>query len=246
MKPQRNNRQKRALPSGKLLTENQGVVSISRIESQKKSKDRYSLFTDSDFLIGLSAESLLKSGIKKGDKLSSDQLKSLIELEEKNQIRTYLFRLLSRRDHSRFELKNKAQIVYGFNEPQSVWIDEIIANLCEKGYINEESYARKYIIDKSTLSGWGPTKIRSALLQKKIPASLIDSLIPELITEDHKLSTAQTLLLKKKWYFDKFSDQVAKKLKMQAFLVQRGFSYSVIDQAITINFQTLDVSKPDT
>jgi regulatory protein len=221
-------------------------VTIKRIEPQKKSKDRFSLFTEEGFLIGFSADTLIKSGVRKEDQVSRSQMETWVEIEQKEQIRAYLFRLLSRRDHSGFELKQKAQNIYGFTSPESVWIDDIVEGLKAKGYINEESFARKFILDKAAISGWGPGKIKSALQQKKIPSETIESLLSELLPEEQKLSTAQALLLKKKWYFDKVSEPAKRKQKMQFFLAQRGFSFSVIDQAITLTLQQQDVQKPHT
>ena len=221
-------------------------VKISRIEAQKRVKDRFSLFAGGRFLIGLSSETLLKSGLRRGDGITVEQIRRLIEMEQKEQIRTYLLRLLSKRDHSRFELQQKAQKIFGFHSQESAWIGEIIEELSVKGYVNEESFARKFILDKTKISSWGPAKIRNALIQKQLRSSLVDSLLDELILEDHNLTSAQALLLKKKWYFDKTSDRIKKKHKMHSFLAQRGFSFSVIEQAISLIFNNQDVSKPDT
>lgn len=248
MSQPQNKRTRNKHPVGESFWESKDPITISRIEVQKKSKDRYSLYAGEKFLIGLSAESLIKSGIKRGDTLTSEKFQVLVELEQKDQIRNYLFRLLSRRDHSRFELRQKALKTYGYMNSASEnsrHIEELLEELSIKGYLNEESFARKFITDKSTLSGWGPAKIRSALIRKEIPPLLIDSLLSELISDQQKLTTAQTLLLKKKWYFEKVSDQGKRKLKMQSFLAQRGFSYSVIDKAITLILHNQDVSKPD-
>jgi len=216
-------------------------VTVKRIEPQKKSKDRYSLFTEKGFLIGFSVDTLIKCGVKREDQISRLQMEQWVEIEQREQIRSYLFRLLSRRDHSGFELRQKAQKIYGFNTPETGWIDEIIDELHQKGYIDEKSFARKFILDKSSLSAWGPGKIRSSLVQKQIPISIIDSLLSELLPQEQNITTAQALLLKKKWYFDKVVEPAKKRQKMQFFLAQRGFSFSVIDQAITLILQQQDV-----
>jgi regulatory protein len=52
---------------------------------------------------------------------------------------------------------------------------EVLTRLVEDGSIDDERFARRYAEDKRELAGWGPDRIREALVSRGIPADLIDS-----------------------------------------------------------------------
>ena len=95
---------------------------ISRIESQKKRKNRFSIFTENEFLVGVSGDTLLKYGLQVGTSVTPDLLLKLQDNEEYLSLKNSGLRFLARRPHSIKELKDKL-----FNKSKSPnLIDSII------------------------------------------------------------------------------------------------------------------------
>ncbi|MDH4071249.1 MAG: RecX family transcriptional regulator, partial [Ignavibacteria bacterium] len=80
---------------------------ITRIEAQKRRPGRKSIFLDGAFAIGISDETLLRSGLRTGDSLEPEALKELQDLEEVSDARTSALRLLGRRPRSTKELTDR-------------------------------------------------------------------------------------------------------------------------------------------
>ncbi len=72
----------------------------------------------------------------------------------------------------------------------------IIKSLEEDGFISSHRYAFAFVRDKSSLSGWGPSKIRWALKGKLIPKELIEEALAQ-FTPDQEEEKLVTLLEKR-------------------------------------------------
>ena len=79
-------------------------VVITKIEPQKKHKDRYAVFAGEQFLVGISQETLLKYDLYSGKKISAEDLRKLENAESEIKLRDQAYRYLSRRAHSCQEL----------------------------------------------------------------------------------------------------------------------------------------------
>ena len=114
-------------------------ITIARIEVQKKNHARYSLYSDTEFILGVSDAALAKLNIRKGSVLTTSLYEQIIKEETFWKTREYLIRLLSRRDHASFELQQKA----AKKEFTPEIINQIIEELEQKGYINNQAFALK-------------------------------------------------------------------------------------------------------
>jgi regulatory protein len=52
---------------------------------------------------------------------------------------------------------------------------EVLTRLIEEGLLDDERFARRYAEDKRELAGWGPERIREALLERGIEGALIEA-----------------------------------------------------------------------
>ena len=80
---------------------------LSRIEIQKRNTTRVSLFVEDQFLIGIDHFLFERSGIRVGDQIQKTDLELLVSDEYRNRIKDYILGLLSRRDHSPFEIRER-------------------------------------------------------------------------------------------------------------------------------------------
>ena len=140
-------------------------------------------------------------------------MKQILEAMDSN-VKSYAYKLLSKKDYFKEELKNKL-LRKGFEESQ---VEEVIKHLESQGLLNDEKLKERYkeiYINK----GKSYLKLRNSLYRKGITEVEL--------SEDEELKSALNLL-KKSFKKEKTFENVVK------FLKNRGFRYSVIKKAIEI------------
>lgn len=192
---------------------------ISSISVQKKNKERYSLFVDDQFLIGVSESTLIDLNLAKGVQVTPSLFRKIQEAEGRFAVKSYMMKLLARRDHARRELYNKATKK---DFPKEV-INNVIDELEAKGYINEKEFAQKYAADKNHLNQWGPSKIKAHLYKKGIQESYIDEGIQKVFEEVDLEEMFLNLVLKRKRRFLREDDLYKRKKKVFDYLNRKGF-----------------------
>lgn len=198
-------------------------VTIHRIEVQKKNSFRYSLYSEHGFISGVSDATLTKQNLRKGT-IIDEQLYAVIQKEEESwSIREYLIRLLGRRDHASHELRLKG-IKKGYD---SEILDQIIAELEEKNYINNYAFTKKYVHDKFRFNNWGPNKIKAELSKKKIRKSTIAQVLEEELDQQSKIETIHELIEKKKPSLLR-TDPDKRRKKIFDYLFRKGYKSQII------------------
>lgn len=106
-------------------------------------------------------------------------------------------------------------------------VDELISQLIEEGYLNEERFARQFASGKSRIKGWGRQKIQYELRQRGISEFCIMNALRSLDTTEYEAGFNR--LASKKWtsLLDE-KNIFVKKSKWQEFLLQRGFEPELI------------------
>jgi regulatory protein len=192
---------------------------ISSIQVQKKNAARFSLFSDNEFLIGVSESTLTKLNLKKGVEITPSLFEQILDLENHWAAREYLFRILSRRDHSRKELKDKAYRK-GYSGD---YVERILDEFESKEYIDDHKFAMTFTQEKLEFNNWGPYKIRNQLFKKGISKGVVEQCIDEVFGEQEiKESITELIRKKKKRYLREPEDKRRKKIF--DFLMRKGFN----------------------
>lgn len=122
--------------------------------------------------------------------------------------------LLSRRDHSYYELQIKLQ-------QRDFDLDEIHTTLdhfVQKGWLNEARFVESYMLYRAR-RGYGPLRIRQELQEKRVGDDLIDAMFAETdIDWDEQLLQ----VYRKKFGVAPVEDYT-ERAKQQRFLQYRGF-----------------------
>ena len=101
---------------------------------------------------------------------------------------------------------------------------EIVEALEKDGFVDDGRYAAAFARDKSALSGWGPVKIRSALLARGVPR---EAVLEALETVDPDRATARLeKVLETKWRT--LRDDPQGRLKLIRFALSRGYDYDPV------------------
>lgn len=192
---------------------------ITSISVQKKNREQYSIYVQEGFLIGISEATLINLKLVKGVEVTPSLFRKIQREEGRFAVKSYLMKLLSRRDHARKELLTKA---LRKDHPKEV-IRDVLDELEKKGYINEEAFAVKFTADKFNINQWGPSKIRAHLFKKGISKPVIEKTIPDFFEDKELKETYLNLVLKRKRRFLKEEDLLKRKKKIFDYLNRKGF-----------------------
>ncbi len=133
-------------------------------------------------------------------------------------------RLLSRREHSAFEIRDKLQ-KRDFDETE---ITQAISELKQGGWLSDERYAEAYIRMRQ-LKGFGPIRIAMELNERGVDECIVD----EYLHADDE-TWQQTLVQQyQKKYKNKVINDYNDKAKRIRFLQYRGFPLDQIYQVVS-------------
>ena len=132
-------------------------------------------------------------------------------------------RILTHRDHSKYELKQKLQ-QRGFG---SKVINMVIAE-CERfNYLNDRRTAHVYI-SQLKRKCFGKRYVQQALKKKRLSGAAIEKILSENYPGVDEYEQAGRLLEKKMRTFARETDPKKRSDKIYRFLYSRGFSPAVI------------------
>ena len=201
---------------------------ISKIEPQKKSKNRFSIFSGSTFKIGVSTDTLIKFGLKVGKKISTELLLQIRDSEDYIALKNSALRYLARRPHSIKELKDKL-----FKKSKNISsINRVIEECLENKYLDDSAFAVAFLSDEIRLKKSGPLLIKNKLLSKGVQSEIIDQLLITNYSESEQFSNCAVLAEKK---INSVNPKVSgpdKKSKVVNYLKQKGYHWESIRPVI--------------
>lgn len=105
-------------------------------------------------------------------------------------------------------------------------IENILCDLIDQNFINEERFARIYIRSKFNQKGWGKKKIELALKQKEISSFTLRNVWDEIDPNDY-ISKCRDIGIKKRDSI-KGLNSFETKGKVAQFLISRGFENELV------------------
>jgi regulatory protein len=212
-------------------------VRITRIETQKKRRDRVSIFVDGEFALGLSKETLVRAALRVGDELPASRIAALTAEETLYQARTSALRLLSRRPRSERELRDRLRE----KEFADADADRVIASLKQSGLVNDAEFAKMYVRNALALRPQGERQLRQKLLLFGISRPLVEDTLRDIMPGVDEEETARSLALR---YLAKSrsratgTDPRKRRQLVAAMLARRGYAWSIISRVL----KSLDLS----
>lgn len=129
----------------------------------------------------------------------------------KKEMRDYLYKKIKKRHFSQDD------------------VDEVIADLEERGLIDDKEFVRWFIEQRAIGKPKGRFVLKGELLRLGIPKDLIDQHLEEYPLEEEDLALQA---LKSKWQRFKSFPRKERFEKSAAFLARRGFSFDIIRKII--------------
>jgi regulatory protein len=200
---------------------------ITKIEGQKHNPSRKNIYIDGEFALGISAETLLRFGLRTGDEIGEQKLKALQAAEELQGAQRVALQLLARRPRTEKEIRDRLR-EKEFGEEE---IDQAVASLRKSGFLDDEAFARAFIRDQLSVRPKGPLAIKRRLLLLGVKKETIDRALNEAFQERSQNDVALDVAVK---FLRKIShdDPRSKRQKLAGFLSRRGFSWDVITEVM--------------
>ena len=107
--------------------------------------------------------------------------------------------------------------------------EQIIIQLMQEDFLNEERFARSFVRGKFRIKKWGRIKIKQELKFREISAPIIKSALTE-IDQQRYISTLYELA-EKKLKLLKEPDTFKKKRKLADFLLRKGYESNLVYEA---------------
>src|SRR5215213_7597519 len=101
-------------------------------------------------------------------------------------------------------------------------VEQLMAQLIEENYLNEERYAIQYAGGKFRMNQWGKVKIKYALRQMRVSEYSIKKALKQISEADYK-KTLHKLAAQKMKTLKSETNIFIKKKKLQDYLLQKGY-----------------------
>jgi regulatory protein len=111
-------------------------------------------------------------------------------------------------------------------------VEQLMSQLIEENYLNEERFAIQYAGGKFRMNQWGRIKIKYALKQKQVSDYCIKKALKEINESDYK-KTLQKLAEKKLKTLKNESNVFSKRKKVQDYLLQKGYEINLIIELLS-------------
>lgn len=131
-----------------------------------------------------------------------------------------VYRLLSWRDRSEKEIRD-------YLKRKTENLEQILNQLKEQGYINDERFAREWVESRRRSKQKGAKAIKLELLQKGIDKEIIEKVVSSQLSDVSEEQIAEKALEKKIKIWQNLEALEFRK-KATDFLMRKGFEYEIV------------------
>ncbi len=197
------------------------MAKITRIEQQKRTKNRVNIYIDGEFSLGLYKDTVIKFHLYENKEIALAEISSIKKYEEitdaKEKVRNYI----SYRERSKKEIEEYLT-QKGFREEVA---KKVLADFEKANLIDNHRFASSWIKDRNKNNPKGNFALKMELNDKGIEENEIDSLL-ESVDEKANLLKAFEKAARK---YEKKKDS---KKKIFQYLKRRGFEIQTIIEVL--------------
>lgn len=213
-------------------------MKITDISQAVRNPDRVNISVDGKYRFSLDIFQLTELGIKVGKEYTEEEL---TEIEQESQfgklyaraleyclmrphsareVRDYLWRK-TRETRTRNRKTGEIKTREGVSQESA---ERTFNRLVERGYINDETFARWWVENRNQRRGSSLRKLQSELQAKGVDRSIIDKVVGESLRNDDE-ELAKVIAKRAGRYKDE--------QKLIAYLARQGFAYDDIKRALS-------------
>jgi regulatory protein len=199
---------------------------ITSLEPQVNNPERFNLYIDGRFLLGINAEIVLKMGLQVEQELLPEQLEQLRSEEAEQQAVDRALNYLSFRPRSREEVRRYLRR----KETPPEIIESALARLDRLDFVNDRTFAEFWIEAREQFSPRGAHALKNELRMKGVEREVVDELIDDERDEERALRAgrkkAMSLVNVPNMDYARFRNRLG------SFLQRRGFGYEVTTRTV--------------
>ena len=199
---------------------------ITSLEPQVNNPERFNLYIDGRFLLGINAEIVLKMGLQVEQELLPEQLEQLRSEEAEQQAVDRALNYLSFRPRSREEVRRYLRR----KETPPEIIESALARLDRLDFVNDRTFAEFWIEAREQFSPRGAHALKNELRMKGVEREVVDELIDDEQDEERALRAgrkkAMSLVNVPNMDYARFRNRLG------SFLQRRGFGYEVTTRTV--------------
>ncbi len=200
------------------------MKTITKIEPQKKRKNRVSIFLDGIFFCGIPEGLLFKLDLFQGKVVDENEISSLIDAKLIEEAKQKVIRLFNRRMYSEKEIVEKLKRK-GYDD---TIVAAVVCHLKEISLIDDLAFAKAFVSDRLRLKPTGSFRIAYELRQKGIDQKIIDTVFQEEQVVEGDSKRALEIAKKRLASLCGVKDKKSKKRRLHNYLARRGFSFEII------------------
>lgn len=211
-------------------------MKITSISAQAKNANRVNVSVDGKYRFSLDMYQLADLGVSVGKEYTEQELAALESESEYGKLYGRALEYSIMRPHSSREMRDylwrktrttkyksrTGEIKEREGVSQDI-CDRVYERLVEKGYINDENFARWWVDNRNLRKGTSRRKLQAELQQKGINSGIISSILE--VSPRTDADELSKIVAKKR---AKYPDET----KLMQYLARQGFSYDDIKSAL--------------
>ncbi len=209
---------------------------VTRLAGQQRNPERVSVFIDGAFAFGVHADLVVEFGLCKGQALSVEQQRRLVEADRARAALRTALDYLGYRARTEHEIRQKL-LRSEFDEAVAA---RTVARLHELGYLDDAAYARAYVEARFRSRGYGPQRLRTELLRRGVAPPLIEAVLDGALGQEDMLEAARSHAAKRWPRLAAEADPRKRRKKLSEYLLRRGFSYETARRVVEELEKTVD------
>ncbi|NEZ93730.1 recombination regulator RecX [Clostridium botulinum] len=199
---------------------------ITKIEVQKRNKDRVNVYIDEEFNFACSSELIYYHNLKKGKVIDENSLNDIIKGDNYIKAKGYALKYIEKSLKTESQVKEKLYL----KEYDEDTVNKVIRFLKDYNFIDDDKYCDMYIREK--LNIYGRNKIKYTLLNKGVNENIVIEKINN-INEEKEKKVAYKLAEKKyKIMILREKDKFKIYKKIWPYIISRGYNSNIAEWII--------------
>jgi len=205
---------------------------ITAIEPQARHDNRFNIYIDDAFALGVSA--ILAAKLRVGQTIENAEITALERDEAYETAHDKALSFLETRPRSANEVKQQLRK----KKIEADVIDRVIERLTQAGLLDDKAFAKYWVENRETFRPRAGRALKYEMKRKGLSDTVIASALKGLSEDDsaYRAGVARA----RRWYGLEHRDYLQ---KMVGFLVRRGFAYDVSKQAAERLWKDKDVGE---
>jgi regulatory protein len=192
------------------------MLTITRLEPQKRNPERLNVYLDGEFAFGISRT--VAPWLEEGNQLSQQKISALQNADKIEAAYQRALNFLSYRSRSEHEIQQNLRK----HKISEEIIPEVLSRLRENRLVNDRDFSIQWVENRIKFHPRGKRALGTELIKKGISDQIIEEVLQDINEEELALKLARRKMARIKKL-----DKSEFRKKMYGYLSRRGFDYSL-------------------